>query len=205
MEYTLIAIAHSPQQELQLEVMQRDNDLYFRLLYEGTMLLDYSRLALDPVDKVSDALTLLWTDMRAMPADGVELMTAFAWGDERLLVRFLLTDESLAFRYELEGKAHTSILGERTCFHFGPDANLLVAPGDDGVIDARGLTLPVLLEMDNGLYISVRRTPSLSLPEPSLRLESGQLLEVFYPEKQGVETGDYQMITPWWILAITEP
>lgn len=204
MDTSLIALAHSPGQDLQLDIRQEGCHLCCSLLYRGAMLLDNSRLGLDVAGKEGDPLVLRWTDMRALPDDGVELMTAFDWGGDRFLVRFLLRDDRLAFRYELEGLTDERIVGERTCFHFGLDANLLVDHTTEGVVDARDLGLPVLLEMDNGLYISVQQTPSILLPEPRLRLDSGRHLEAIYTGPQEARTEGY-LITSWWILTMTQP
>ncbi len=205
MEAKLIAIAHSPKQKLQLEVQQSGSDLSFSLIHGGCLLFDRSSLGLDFVGGGKEPITLTWTDMCAMPEDGVELMTTFSRGAEWFVIRFLLRDDCLSFRYELYNTGDRSVVGEKTCFHFGPDANFLIDQDVYKVVDARGLKLPVLLEMDNGLYVGVRRTPSLSSSEPMLRLKSGRHLEVLCGTERESKEAVGHLITPWWILAITQP
>ena len=206
MEETLISIAHSPDQRLQLELLySEERGLAFRILYDGSLVISSSglgiRLEADPDERPAE---LLDHSLHRLPFGGQELLVSLSKKGQVILVRLFVSDNGIAFRYEVKGRGEMSISGERTVFHLGLDASVLSAASEDEKIGETLIAVPALLEFDNGLYMSISRITDT--PEESASLRLTEWRRLYFPS-----TGDLTFlpgadaVTPWWVISFTQP
>ena len=206
MDEKLLCIAHTPDQKLQFELLHRAEDgLAFRVLYDGTLVLSSSRLGICFSDHPDDLPADLKDHRtRALPFGGTELFVRLRKAGHEIAIRILVLDDRVAFRYEFPGyDVPKEAVAEKTSFRFALDASMLGGEASQGLLDESLLALPVLFELDNGLYMSVDRVPND--PDPlTLRLTEGRLLSVSEDNNRALLPG-IEEVTPWWTVSFTHP
>ena len=111
----------------------------------------------------------------------------------------------MAFRYEFDRVSVPTEYREQTSFHLALDGTSLSEEPEIGLAQDRVLPLPVLFELDNGLYMSLDRLPNS--PEVyALRMADGRVLD----SQQIRGTGEplavvADDVTPWWVISFTHP
>lgn len=205
MDEKLLSIAHAPDQKLQAELVHRTGGgLAFRILYDGTLVLSSSRIGIAFCGEAEDCPGEV-TDhaVRPLPFGGTELFVRLDKNGREIAVRLLVTNDRVAFRYEFEKQASGLPFREKTSFLLALDGTCLAEEPSKGLAQDLSLALPVLFELDNGLYMSLDRLPNA--PEVyTLDRTEGRLLTAVYhdlPEQKPIESD----VTPWWIISFTHP
>ena len=202
----LLCIAHAPDQKLQFELLHDEKDgLAFRILRDGVLVLSSSRLGIRFEGTPSeDPAVLLEHRVRPYPFGGTELLVRLRKSDRELVVRILVTDDRAAFRYEfVPGSKGLKPFTEKTSFRLALDASIVSETPESGLLNDRNLSLPVLFELDNGLYMSLDRVPADPFPL-SLRLTEGRLLSVSGDREESLLPGNDE-VTSWWTVSFTHP
>lgn len=206
MEEKILSIAHAPNQKLQAEIVSKDTEgLAFRILYDGTLVLSSSRLGIRFSDPDADSVPAIKTHaVRPLPFGGTELEVRLTKGEREFGIRFLVSDDRVAFRYEFDRIDDTPDYRERTSFHLALDGTSLSEEPESGLAQDRILPLPALFELDNGLYMSLDRLPNS--PEVyALRMADGRRLDSQISDTGDTDTVRTDDVTPWWVISFTHP
>ena len=199
----LLCLAHSPNQKLQLELLQDpDTGINFRMMYEGTPALSSVGLCFpDAASAVRDLR------LRPFAFDGTEILLSL----EGYAIRILVTDDKAAFRYEQFRSGAGAPFEERTAFRLGMDASLLSSEPEQGLLSGKALSLPALFELDNGLYMSLKRIPNpggsfvLHMPEGRVMTAGRNGRGGRSGQDSGEEAERADDVTPWWIISFARP
>lgn len=210
MEDKLLSIAHAPDQKLQVELLLHPHNkgLALRVLYDGTLILSSSDIGIDfhldekssvEIDRTND---LPYHEIRPLPFGGTELVVRLSRGwEEEVLIRLFVTDDRVAFRYEFGEGTKGCSYDERTSFLPALDATCLSVVQDIGIQGGNALDLPVLFELDNGLYMSLDHVPNAPVKH-TLQMAEGRLLRTVTDQSPITVTSD---ATPWWVVSFTHP
>lgn len=217
MERSFTTSVTSPSGQLRLDLLLGASDQYsFDLWYGDEMILRNSRLGLQFSPAPQVPLKLIRTEVYDHPTGGREMrLKLLALNSNHAIVvayRVLLQDDMLAFRYEVELQEYEEELvleREDTTFRLAKDGIILPTHTSDEALtdgDRNDLVLPLLVELDGGLYLSVERTFSPYYP-PSVLIESGECeLSVGFGS-HGDKLRHYHkgyVTSPWWVLQVRE-